>query len=213
MQRHRKSWSSSSFDGALNEYTSQPCGLTPDMTCLIVLSFPAASIAWKTSSIAQRSCAYSLSCSALSRSIPCCIIAWASGFDSFFMPAVSVGSKSFRRNFLPFVTRSRSRSVFQVFFVPAPFAQASIVRPDPLARSSSMDLASLLQGYGYSVVFVGTVLEGETILALAGLAAHRGYLALPWVIAAAAAGGFLGAQIYFFVGRFYGPRVLARFPK
>src|SRR5262245_1845677 len=97
--------------------------------------------------------------------------------------------------------------------MPAPFAQASIVRPDPLARSSSMDLASLLQGYGYSVVVVGTVLEGETILALAGLAAHRGYLALPWVIAAAAAGGFLGDQIYFFVGRFYGPRVLARFPK
>ena len=76
-----------------------------------------------------------------------------------------------------------------------------------------MDLASLLQGYGYSVVVVGTVLEGETILALAGLAAHRGYLALPWVIAVAAAGGFLGDQIYFFVGRFYGQRVLDRFPK
>lgn len=76
-----------------------------------------------------------------------------------------------------------------------------------------MDLASLIQSYGYPVVFVGTVLEGETILALAGFAAHRGYLALPWVIAVAAAGGFLGDQIYFFVGWFYGPRMLARFPK
>jgi len=76
-----------------------------------------------------------------------------------------------------------------------------------------MDLPSLVQSYGYLLLFLGTVLEGETILALAGLAAHRGYLALPWVIAVAAAGGFLGDQIYFFVGRRYGPRVLARFPK
>jgi membrane protein DedA with SNARE-associated domain len=76
-----------------------------------------------------------------------------------------------------------------------------------------MELASLIQSYGYPVVFLGTALEGETTLALAGLAAHRGYLALPWVIAVAAAGGFLGDQIYFLVGRRYGPGVLTRFPK
>jgi membrane protein DedA with SNARE-associated domain len=76
-----------------------------------------------------------------------------------------------------------------------------------------LDLASLVQSYGYPVVFVGTLLEGETILALAGLAAHRGYLALPWVIAVAALGGFLGDQLYFLVGRRGGARVLARFPK
>jgi hypothetical protein len=44
-QRQRKSWSNSSADGALNEETSQPCGFTPDITCLIALSFPAASMA------------------------------------------------------------------------------------------------------------------------------------------------------------------------
>ena len=38
----------------MNEATWQPCGLTPDMTCLIVLSLPAASMAWKTSSSDQR---------------------------------------------------------------------------------------------------------------------------------------------------------------
>jgi membrane protein DedA with SNARE-associated domain len=75
-----------------------------------------------------------------------------------------------------------------------------------------MDLASLLQTYGYPAVFVGSLVEGETILALAAVAAHRGYLALPWVIAVAAAGGFLGDQIYFLVGRFAGDRVLARWP-
>ena len=34
----------------MNEYTWQPCGLTPDITCLIAPSLPAASIAWKISS-------------------------------------------------------------------------------------------------------------------------------------------------------------------
>ncbi len=75
-----------------------------------------------------------------------------------------------------------------------------------------MDLTALVQTYGYLAVFVGTLLEGETVLALAGLAAHRGYLALPWVIAVAALGGFLGDQIYFLVGRRNGARILARFP-
>jgi membrane protein DedA with SNARE-associated domain len=75
-----------------------------------------------------------------------------------------------------------------------------------------MDLAALIQSYGYPAVFIGSMLEGETILALAALAAHRGYLSLPGVIGAAAAGGFVGDQIYFLVGRFAGDRVLARWP-
>ncbi len=76
-----------------------------------------------------------------------------------------------------------------------------------------MDLASLVQTYGYPAVFVGSLIEGETILALAAVAAHRGYLSLPWVITVAAAGGFLGDQVYFLVGRFAGERVLARWPR
>ena len=53
--RQRKSWSSSSEVGDLNEYTWQPCGLMPDITCLIAPSFPAASMAWKISSTAHLS--------------------------------------------------------------------------------------------------------------------------------------------------------------
>jgi membrane protein DedA with SNARE-associated domain len=75
-----------------------------------------------------------------------------------------------------------------------------------------MDLASLIQNWGYPAVFAGSLIEGETILALAAVAAHRGYLALPWVIAVAAAGGFVGDQVYFLIGRFAGDRVLARWP-
>jgi membrane protein DedA with SNARE-associated domain len=65
---------------------------------------------------------------------------------------------------------------------------------------------------GYLALFVGTLLEGETIVFLAGVAAHHGYLAFPTVVTVAITGGFLGDQILFYVGRRYGNRVLARFP-
>lgn len=75
-----------------------------------------------------------------------------------------------------------------------------------------MDLPSLIATYGYPVVFAGALIEGETVLVLAGVAAHLGYLSLAKVIAVAAVGGFLGDQIYFFLGRRYGLRLLDRFP-
>ncbi|MGA8050565.1 MAG: DedA family protein [Burkholderiales bacterium] len=76
-----------------------------------------------------------------------------------------------------------------------------------------MDPAHLLQAWGYPAVLVGTFLEGETVLLLAGFAAHAGYLELPWVIAAAFTGSTLGEQFYFLLGRRYGERLLARFPR
>jgi membrane protein DedA with SNARE-associated domain len=76
-----------------------------------------------------------------------------------------------------------------------------------------MDLPALIQQYGYAAVFVGSVLEGETLLVLAGLAAHRGYLSLQWVIAIAVAGAFLGDQICFLTGRFLGRTMLVRWPR
>lgn len=75
-----------------------------------------------------------------------------------------------------------------------------------------MALDQLIQHYGYLAVVVGTFLEGETILVLAGLAAHLGYLELPWVIAAGFCGSFSGDQLYFHLGRRHGPGILARRP-
>lgn len=75
-----------------------------------------------------------------------------------------------------------------------------------------MDLGSLIETHGYWVLVLGCLLEGETVLALAGYAAHRGYLELEWVIALAAAAGFAGDQFYFWVGRRHGSVVAARFP-
>ena len=65
---------------------------------------------------------------------------------------------------------------------------------------------------GYLALFIGTLLEGETIVFLAGLAAHHGYLWFPAVVVVAVVGGFISDQVLFFVGRRYGNRVFARFP-
>ena len=65
---------------------------------------------------------------------------------------------------------------------------------------------------GYAALFIGTLCEGETIVFLAGLAAHHGYLSFPAVVAVSVVGGFLSDQILFYVGRRYAERVYARFP-
>ena len=43
----------------------------------------------------------------------------------------------------------------------------------------SMDLPTFVQQYGLVAVAAGAILEGETVLLLAGAAAHLGLLALP----------------------------------
>ena len=74
-------------------------------------------------------------------------------------------------------------------------------------------LQSLIENYGYYAVFAGTFLEGETILIMAGFAAHSGYLVLPWVMLVAFFGSLFGDQLCFFLGRRHGRRILQRFPK
>ena len=75
-----------------------------------------------------------------------------------------------------------------------------------------MPLESVIQHYGYWALILGTALEGETILVVAGYLAHRGYLELPLVIAAAMFGTFVGDQVFFQVGRQSGEAFLARHP-
>jgi len=73
-------------------------------------------------------------------------------------------------------------------------------------------LEPLLNIYGYWAVLIGTFAEGETVLVLGGFAAHRGYLALPWVILAAFVGSVMGDQLFFYLGRKHSQWVLARRP-
>ncbi|MDH5538785.1 MAG: DedA family protein [Rhizobacter sp.] len=75
-----------------------------------------------------------------------------------------------------------------------------------------MSLGQLIETHGYWVLALGCLLEGETILVLAGFAAHRGYLDPFAVFGIAAAAGFAGDQFYFWLGRRHGPWVIARWP-
>lgn len=64
-------------------------------------------------------------------------------------------------------------------------------------------LHSLLEQYGLLIIFVGTFLEGETIVILAGFSAHQGLLN-PFAVAVSAfCGSFAGDQFWFYLARHY----------
>ena len=71
----------------------------------------------------------------------------------------------------------------------------------------------LLEKFGYFAVYVGTFLEGETILVLAGFFAQRRYLSLPIVIVVAFLGSLSGHIFWFWLGRKHGVRIFKRYPK
>ena len=71
----------------------------------------------------------------------------------------------------------------------------------------------LLQKFGYLAVFIGTFLEGETILVMAGFFAERGFLQLALVMITAFAGAYVGHVFWFWLGRTQGVKLLDRFPK
>lgn len=72
--------------------------------------------------------------------------------------------------------------------------------------------SELLQAHGYWLLAVGCLLEGETVLVLAGFAAHRGLLDPLAVVAIAASCGFAGDELCFWLGHRHGQALLARWP-
>src|ERR1041385_7270623 len=71
----------------------------------------------------------------------------------------------------------------------------------------------LLHKFGYVAVFVGTFLEGETILVMAGFFAERGCLHFPGVVVTAFGGAFVGHMFWFWLGRTQGVKLLDRMPR
>ena len=79
-----------------------------------------------------------------------------------------------------------------------------------------MDIKQLIIDNGawfYAITFAWTFLEGETFVIFAGAASSQGMLNIYVLIAVAWIGSFCGDQMYFFIGRRFGKRLLKRFPK
>jgi membrane protein DedA with SNARE-associated domain len=79
---------------------------------------------------------------------------------------------------------------------------------------------SLLDRWGYWIVFFGVMLEnagipvpGETVLLAAGFFASRGHLSVVPVMSLAAAGAVVGDNCGYWIGRKLGRRFLVRFGK
>ena len=75
-----------------------------------------------------------------------------------------------------------------------------------------MHLSNLISQYGLVAVLGGSLLEGETVLLLAGYAVHRGYLDFAAVVAVAMLGAVIGDQVWFTLGRRQGSRLMTRRP-
>jgi len=73
-------------------------------------------------------------------------------------------------------------------------------------------LNTLIAQYGYLILILFTFLEGETIVIIAGAFVHSGTLNFYLVAASALLGAFLGDQLYFYLGRKYGKKIIAKKP-
>jgi membrane protein DedA with SNARE-associated domain len=63
-------------------------------------------------------------------------------------------------------------------------------------------LTAWLKEYGYPVLFLWSILEGELGLIMGGILCHVGAMNYFLAIFIAGLGGFTGDQIYFYIGRF-----------
>jgi membrane protein DedA with SNARE-associated domain len=61
---------------------------------------------------------------------------------------------------------------------------------------------SLIREWGYPILFIWSVAEGEIGLVMGGLLCHTGDMNVVLAIIVAGLGGFVGDQLYFYLGRY-----------
>ncbi len=71
----------------------------------------------------------------------------------------------------------------------------------------------LFKEWGYFIVFFGSLIEGESIMIPASIAAYFGHLNIFKIMGIAFIGTLVADQSLFYVGRHYGPNFIKRFPK
>ena len=76
-----------------------------------------------------------------------------------------------------------------------------------------MSLEQLIINYGYFAVAIFSCIEGEVAVVSAGILASQGLLDIKFVCLSAFIGTWATEQSLFFIGRYYGNRIIKRFPK
>lgn len=77
-----------------------------------------------------------------------------------------------------------------------------------------MSVEALVQQYGYAIILLGSLVEGQPVMLFGGFAAHRGHLELiPWVILAGGVGNFVCLQAWFLAGRKFGLPLIEKRPQ
>jgi membrane protein DedA with SNARE-associated domain len=74
-------------------------------------------------------------------------------------------------------------------------------------------LIEIIKEWGYIVVFLGSLVEGESIILTASIMAHLGYLSLPKIMITAFCGTMIADQSLYYIGRYYGQSIIQRFPR
>jgi membrane protein DedA with SNARE-associated domain len=74
-------------------------------------------------------------------------------------------------------------------------------------------LKEILQTWGYFAVFLGSLVEGESVILTASIMAYFGYMSLPKIMVTAFIGTLVADQTLYMVGRHYGPGLIDRHPK
>jgi membrane protein DedA with SNARE-associated domain len=72
-----------------------------------------------------------------------------------------------------------------------------------------VNLEELVLRYGLAAVVLGSAIEGDFTLILAGVFAHLGYFPFPLAVAAGVLGTFVGDFAWYTIGRLRGPRFRA----
>jgi membrane protein DedA with SNARE-associated domain len=72
-------------------------------------------------------------------------------------------------------------------------------------------LIEILKDWGYIAVFLGSLVEGESVILVACLLAHLGYLSLIKIMIVAFCGTLFADQALYYVGRYYGQAIIQKY--
>ncbi|MBX9805146.1 MAG: DedA family protein [Alphaproteobacteria bacterium] len=72
-------------------------------------------------------------------------------------------------------------------------------------------LIDIIKDWGYIAVFLGSLVEGESVILVACFMAHLGYLSLTKIMIIAFCGTLFADQALYYVGRYYGQALIQRF--